>query len=157
MIPVSGITASRAQLTPAIAGAENLSRKDEAQTVPQKPVTDEYIPEEKQEPSGRYWMERDGDGNPKIRFDDPGKAEEPPEAGKPEKEPHKAETTRCSTDQVDREIEKLKRERDSLEQQLALEDDETKRGELEQKLTRIENELRMKDNDAYRRQHAAFS
>ena len=29
-----------------------------------KPVMDEYIPEEKQEPSGRYWPGQDADGRP---------------------------------------------------------------------------------------------
>ncbi len=157
MIPVSGIPAGQVQQLPAAAEARNAPSKEEPRPTPQRPVTDEYIPEEKQEPSGLYWLERDEDGNPQIRFDDPGQPEESPEAGKPEKESRKAETITGNTDQVDREIEKLKKERDLLEQQLAREDDETRRGELEQKLARIENELRQKDNDAYRRQHTVFS
>lgn len=148
MIPVSGIPAGRVQQLPAAAETRNAPPKEEPRPASQRPATDEYIPEEKREPSGRYWLERDEDGNPQIRFDAPDRPEEPPEAGKPE---------RCSTDKVDREIKKLKRERDSLERQLAFEDDETKRSELEQKLSRVESELRMKDNDAYRRQHAVFS
>lgn len=43
-----------------------------------KPVLDEYVPEEKKEPSGRYWMGRDENGRPKICFDDPGRAADVP-------------------------------------------------------------------------------
>lgn len=44
---------------------------DEARERPLRPVMDEYIPEEKQEPAGRYWLGKDGDGQPRIFFDDP--------------------------------------------------------------------------------------
>ena len=40
---------------------------------PVKPETDEYIPEEKQESSGRYWLGKDGEGKHKIYFDNPEK------------------------------------------------------------------------------------
>lgn len=157
MMPVAGITVSGPPLPSAAAAAEeeNTPQRTAPQSAPQKPVMDEYIPEEKREPSGAYWVERDGNGEPRIHFDGP--AEEAPEAGRPEKEPPEEETVRGSTDQVDREIEALKKERESLKRQLVLEDDEAKRGELEQKLNQIESELRRKDNDAYRRQHTVFS
>ena len=145
MIPVSGIPTDRVQQLPAAAETRNVPQKEEPCPASQKPVTDEYIPEEKQEPSGRYWLERDEDGNPKIRFDDP---------DRPEKSP---ETIRGSTDAVDREIENLKKEKQKLEQQLSRETDETARKDLERRLSQIENELRQKDNDAYRRQHTVFS
>ena len=35
---------------------------EEAPARPAEPRRDEYIPEEKREPSGRYWLGRDGDG-----------------------------------------------------------------------------------------------
>ena len=145
MIPVSGIPAARIQQLPAVTETRNAPQKEEPCPASQKPVTDEYIPEEKQEPSGRYWLERDEDGNPKIHFDDP---------GQPEKSP---EIIRGSTDAVDREIENLKREKQKLEQQLSRETDETARKGLERRLSQIENELCQKDNDAYRRQHTVFS
>ena len=125
----------------------------EAQERPLRPTMDEYIPEEKREPSGRYWLGKDKDGQPKVYFDAPERDEggdglEPRAAsGK------KPETCTGSTDQVDREIEKLKKEKEQLEQQLNSETDEAKRKELEAKLAQVENELRQKDNDAYRRQH----
>ena len=131
---------------------------------PQKPVMDEYIPEEKREPSGRYYLEKDENGQPKIYFDDPeqDKGADGPEpkaadAPKEKADSKKAETCTGNTDQVDREIEKLKKEKEQLEQRLNSETDETKKKELESKLSQVENELRQKDNDAYRRQHTVFS
>ena len=145
MIPVSGIPTGRVQQLPAVTETRNAPQKEEPCPSSQKPVTDEYIPEEKQGPSGRYWLERDEDGNPMIHSDDP---------DRPEKSP---ETIRGSTDAVDREIENLKKEKQRLEQQLSRETDETARKGLERRLSQIENELRQKDNDAYRRQHTVFS
>ena len=131
---------------------------------PQKPVMDEYIPEEKREPSGLYWVGKDEDGQPKIYFDDPGQDEgaDSPEpkaddAPKEKADEKKAETCIGNTDQVDREIEKLKKKREQLERQINSETDDAKRKELESKLSQVENELRQKDNDAYRRQHTVFS
>lgn len=119
---------------------------------PVKPVMDEYVPEEKSEPSGRYWPGKDEDGKPKIYFDDP---EQDRKASGSE-----AERCTCSTDKVDREIEKLKKEQEKLERQLssaANHADNEKIRELERKLAQIEGQLRQKDNDTYRRQHAEFS
>ena len=131
---------------------------------PQKPMMDEYVPEEKREPSGRYWMGKDENGQPKVYFDAPERnkgadSPEPNAADAPKERPSgkKAETCTGNTDQVDREIEKLRKEREQLKQQLNSETDEAKRKELESKLSQVENELRQKDNDAYRRQHTVFS
>ena len=131
---------------------------------PQKPVMDEYVSEEKQEPSGLYWVGKDEDGTPKIYIDDP---EQDEDAGNPEPKAadapkekaggKKAETCTGNTDQVDREIERLEKEKEQLERQINSETDETKKKELESKLSQIENELRQKDNDSYRRQHTEFS
>lgn len=61
-----------------------------------------------------------------------------------------------NTNQVDREIERLKQQKAQLEQQRSSARDEKEKAELEQKLAQVENELRQKDNDAYRRQHTVF-
>ncbi len=136
---------------------------------------DEYVPEEKQEPSGLYWVGKDKDGQPKVYFDDPGQAADAPEAQDglpaadgpdqdkgadgPEKKASgdKAESCTCNTDRVDREIEKLKKKQEELERQINSETDDTKINELEKKLAQVESELSQKDNDTYRRQHATFS
>ena len=148
-----------------------------------KPVTDEYVPEgeKKRESYGRYWLGKDESGGPKIYFDGPEVAEEDPASpgaegtpGAPEKpekdeEPEapgkaapsgkggKEEKCTGNTDEVDREIKRLKEKKEKLEARLGREADETKREALERQLAQVENELRQKDNDAYRRQHAKFT
>lgn len=137
---------------------------------PAEPRRDEYVPEEKREPSGRYWLGRDGDGQPRIYFDDPQRAADAPEepaagpeqdrgAKAPEKKNRENKAERCTGDtgKVDREIEKLKRKRAELEQRLNTERDEAKREDLERRLAQVEAELRQKDNDGYRRRNTVFS
>lgn len=183
MTPVSRVSAGQ-PLTAAerILGAPK-ARKPEAenQSRPLKPVMDEYVPEEPQEPSGRYWMGKDEEGRPKIYFDDPERAadapkqpEAAPDAGKPdadapeepeenkgakgpERKKDEDEVWECNTDKVDREIEKLKKKRQELEQRLNTETDEAKIKDLERQLAQVERELSEKDNDAYRRQHSTVT
>ncbi len=136
------------------AGGASKVRRPEVEERPQKPAVDAYIPEEKREPSGRYWLERGEDGQPRVRFDDPERA-----AAASDRSAHgkQAESCTASTDNADREIEKLKTKQEKLERQIQSETDGAKIKELEQELSRVERELSRKDNDAYRRQHAVFS
>lgn len=174
MTPISSLALGAAQAagvkeTPKVQRPESKPLEQ-----PQKPVMDEYIPEEKREPSGRYWLGRDGEGQPKVFFDDPERAadaserpenapaaEEPGRdkgpAGPERKGGGKAEMCRGSTDAVDREIERLKKRREKLEQQIGGETDESKLKKLKQELAQVERELAQKDNDTYRRQHTVFS
>lgn len=160
--------AEKALETPTVQKADAAARSR-----PPKPVMDEYVPEEKQEPSGRYWIGRDEAGRPKICFDGPVRAADGPKepedapgakqpgrhqrAGGPEKKGEKKERCVCSTDQVDREIENLKKRRERLEQRLNTETDEARIKELERQLAQVERELSEKDNDAYRKQHSTFT
>ena len=108
------------------------------------PEYDEYIPGEKREPIGLYKLTHDDEGNPIIEFDDPMKADNvsPQEAEGPSKEAapakgepgRKAETCTTNTDKVDREIEKLKEERDQLEQQIRTTKDPDKAEDLKRQL-----------------------
>ena len=178
MMPISGVSTGAVQpLTTAekMMGASKVQKpEEEAQGRPRKPVMDEYIPEEPQEPSGRYWMGRDEDGQPKIYFDDPERAadapkqpedapeaEEPKQAGQgakgPEGKKDKEEVWEGNTDEVDREIEKLKKKQQELEQRLNTETDEAKIKDLEHQLAQVEQELKQKDSDTYRRQNAAYT
>lgn len=140
-----------------------------------KPVMDEYVPEEKREPSGRCWLGRGGDGRPKVCFDAPGREaggsekaarpssgpvdEDGGKAAEPERMRPDGGEERCtgSTDRVDREIARLKKRKQELERQVRAETDEAKARGLEAELRQVEGELRQKDNDAYRRQHTEFS
>lgn len=184
MIPISN-NVSRPVPAPALREAEKVreavSPASPQEKGPLKPVKDEYLPEEKREPCGRYWLGKDESGSPKIYFDDPEakdaaapeapgaagapKAESPekdqePEAPKKAAPPDKGDKEEkcvCNTDEVDREIRKLKEKKEKLEVRLDRETDETRREALERQLAQVENELRQKDNDAYRRQHSTFT
>ncbi len=174
MIPISDVNTGAVQpsmTAEKVLGASKVQKlEEESQSRQPKPMMDEYVPEEPQEPSGRYWMGKGEDGQPKIYFDDPERAadapkqpadtpeaEEPDPAGQgakgPEGKKDKDETWECNTDKVDREIEKLKKKKEELEQRLNTETDETKIKALEQQLAQVESELQQKDNDTYRRQH----
>ena len=174
MIPISDVSTGAVQpLTTAekVLGASKVQKSEEEfQGRQLKPVTDEYVPEEPQEPSGRYWMGKGEDGQPKIYFDAPERAadapkqpggvpeaEEPEPAGQgakgPEGKKDKDEVWEGNSDKVDREIEKLKKKQQELEQRLNTETDEAKIKALEQQLAQVESELQQKDNDTYRRQH----
>ena len=178
MMPISGVNTGAVQpLTTAekVLGAPKVQKPEEdAQSRQLKPVMDEYVPEEPQEPSGRYWMGKDEDGQPKIYFDDPERAadapkqpEDAPEAEEPDPEGQgtkgpegkkdKGETWECNTDKVDREIEKLKKKQQELEQRLNSETDEAKIKDLEHQLAQVEQELKQKDSDTYRKQNATYT
>ena len=166
MQSISGINSGAAQPSVPIAGVDEPKKvqrpEDETQSRRQKPVMDEYVPEEKPEPSGRYWLGKDEDGKPKIYFDAPDasdasdgdKGAEGPEKSGSDKD---GQSCTCNTDKVDREIEKLKKQKQELEQQINRETDESKIEDLKAKLAQIEKELSQKDNDAYRRQHATYT
>ncbi len=135
MKPISGMDYNAAQLSVPVSGEREPQKiqrpEDGSQERRPKPVMDGYVPEEEQEPPGRYWLGRDEEGRPKV--------------------------CTVSTDKVDREIRELKEQKQRLEQRLDIETDETKIKELEGELAQVERELSQKDNDTYRRQHAAYT
>jgi len=136
--------------------AQRALRAQETQEPPQeKPVEaaqraefyqapDEYSPKAPEPASGRYWMEPGEDG-PKLNYDAPEKAE-----GKP------ANVTTTNTDEVDREIERLRKKVEELEAQAAKAEG-PERERLEKQLKASQQELNQKDNDSYRRAHAKIS
>ncbi|MDE7416504.1 MAG: hypothetical protein K2N44_09420 [Lachnospiraceae bacterium] len=123
---------------------------------------DEYISSEasNRKQSGLYRLGQDENGNPKVLFDDPKKPvnEKPVNAEKDRISEPPEEKCTGNTDQVDREIKKLKEEKKQLEQQIkTASGDEEKIKELEKKLAQVESELSQKDNDTYRRQNSVFT
>ena len=121
---------------------------------------DEYISSEKSgsKPSGLYRLGQDENGNPKVMYDDPKRVAKAKDVQPKEEPAKKAEKCTTNTDNVDREIEKLKEEKKQLEQQIkAAAGDKEKVKVLEKKLAQIEGELSQKDNDTYRRQNAVIS
>ena len=140
--------------------AAKSKEKDKPEMIPTP--KDEYISSEKsgKKPSGLYHMEQDENGNQKIIFvtakREEAESEQPKvKSGRREDD---AEEVTGNTDAVDREIEKLKKKKQQLEQQIRkASGDEEKTKELEEKLAQVESELAQKDNDTYRRQHAVVT
>ena len=169
MTPISGLNheAIRPLAAPEkTQGAPKVQKPEEdSQDRQPKPLMDEYVPEERSEPSGRYWMGKDEEGQPKIHFDDPERAADAPPKGTPdpkrpdgpEKKASQDERWVCDTGKVDREIEKLKKKQQELKQQLGTETNEVRIKELERQLAQTERELSEKDNDTYRKQHSTFT
>ena len=153
MTPISGLNheAIRPLAAPEkTQGAPKVQKPEEdSQDRQPKPLMDEYVPEERSEPSGRYWRGKGEKGQPKIYFDDP---ERP--AGAPNKPEEK---WACDTGKVDREIEKLKKKQQELEQRLKTETDEAKINDRERRLAQVEQELSQKDNDTYRKSNSTFT
>ena len=188
MIPVSVVSTGAVQplaTAEKVLGAPKVQKPTEDNQDRQlKPVMDQYVPEVPQEPSGRYWMGKGEDGQPKIYFDGPERAagalEQPkgaPAAKKSDADAPKAEEPgpadkdansqlgkkdekevwACNTDKVDREIETLKKKRQELSQRLNTETNEAKIRDLERQLAQVERALKQKDNDTYRKQNATFT
>ncbi len=164
--PISGGPGPLPAVTPSVEAPRVQSPQPaEPQSAPRSPGRDQYIPEEEHVPTGLYWMGKDEDGKPAIFFDDPetqadrGPVQEAPEVSPAAKQSpdKKVETVSGNTDQVDREIQKLREEKEKLQQQLNRETDAQKVKELERKLANVERELQQKDNDTYRRQHTVFT
>lgn len=139
---------------------QGAGNKSESISVPK----DEYISSEQSgnKPSGMYRIGQDENGNPKVLYDDPKKASGADKNGQPKvgaDSPKKdAEKCTTNTDKVDREIKKLKEQKQQLEQQIkAASGDEEKVKELEKKLSQVEAGLSRKDNDTYRQQNAVIS
>lgn len=161
---------------------EALARRDGAKEEQERMApthnTDEYVRGETPEPSGRYWPERGAGGKPSVHFDGPARAnaapaaqkerapsasdrsDEPDQKAEPAKEAEPERTEkRCAvnTDRVDREIEALKKQKAELEKQLRAATGDAQTERLQARLEQIERELAQKDNDAYRRKHAAYT
>ena len=67
----------------------------------------------------------------------------------------KKELTKAATDKADAEIKQLKVKKAQLEQKIS--SAQNPDADLQKQLAQIENELRQKDNDTWRRQHTKFS
>ena len=136
-------------------------------------LLDRYAPEEPAAKAGLYRKAKDRDGNPTLRFDDPQKAEKEDEAAKAAEEEKaakeqkaaeeekkakrtEARTTTINTDRVDREIEELEEKIEDAAQDLSTATGEEAE-ELEQQLLLDRIELRLKDNNTYRRAHSQVS
>ena len=149
MMPVSDVTRPLAEALKALRTPQIQKPEEEAQSRPLKPVMDEYIPENPEAVPNLQTPEEEAPNAENPRQDK--KAKGPEEEGK------KEERCIANTDKVDREIEKLRKNQQELEQRLGSETDESKIKNLKSQLNQVERELSRKDNDTYRRQHTQFS
>lgn len=137
-MPISGVNTGAVQPLAAaekVPGAPEVQKPEEKiQSCRLKPAMDEYVRSEPREP------------------DQASQGTKGPEGQK-----SRDQVWACNTSKVDREIEKLKKKKEYLEQQLITETDEAKRKDLERRLTQVEQELEQKDSDTYRRQHSTFT
>ena len=122
------------------------SRADNTQSRNQEEIRkDEYVKggPGQETSAGIYHVTQDANGDRKVQYEDPEKP---------------VEECTMNTDRVDREIAKLKEEKQRLQQEIrsASGDEEAVR-KLERQLANVRNELLQKDNDTYRRQHADVS
>ncbi|MBE7003499.1 MAG: hypothetical protein E7425_04320 [Ruminococcaceae bacterium] len=69
----------------------------------------------------------------------------------------KSKTATYNTDKVDREIKRLREQKQQFEKQLQSATDPRQAVMLQKQISRIDRELQQKDNDAYRREHAEKS
>ncbi|MCI5935511.1 MAG: hypothetical protein MSA09_14540 [Lachnospiraceae bacterium] len=119
-----------------------------------KPINEECF----EKTMGRLYASMQNANDAKVLYEDPKKVPKTKDVKAEEKPAKKAEKCTTNTDNVDREIERLKEDKKQLEQQIKVAaGDEEKMKELEKKLAQIEGELSQKDNDTYRRQNAVIS
>lgn len=116
---------------------------------------DTFEPQVPQQTAGVYQISRDEAGRPRIITDENRQTAQSRAGATPEEQGEKPiiVKTTGNTDQVDREIEQLKQTQKQMEQQIAATKDEKEKQALQTKLEQVKAELKMKDNDTYRRQH----
>ncbi len=139
---VCGLAGTPAQNTARPAAAQRDAAPEPAVPVRDVGMRDTYTPAPQAEPqtAGVYRVTRGADGSRRIEFDSPARG---------------AEQCTANTDRVDRELARLREQKQQLEQQLRAADPQ-KADDLRRRLAQLERELLQKDNDAYRRQHTVF-
>lgn len=133
------------------------SNQNSEKTPPAAPekATDRFERQVPQQSAGVYKISRDDMGRPVVQTDESRQGKPDRVREKPDEQGDKPTIvkTTLNTDQVDREIDKLKQTQTKMEQQIAATKDEKEKQALQTKLEQVKAELKMKDNDAYRRQH----
>lgn len=133
------------------------SNQNSEKTPPAAPekATDRFERQVPQQSAGVYKISRDDMGRPVVQTDEGRQGKPDRVREKPDEQGDKPTIvkTTLNTDQVDREIDKLKQTQTKMEQQIAATKDEKEKQALQTKLEQVKAELKMKDNDAYRRQH----
>lgn len=116
---------------------------------------DTYEAQPQQQSAGVYQVTHDAEGHQIIQVDDNLETAQEQTEAQPQDEGEKPMIVKTTgnTDKVDREIEKLKQTQAQLEQKIAAAKEPKDKESLETQLAQVEAELKLKDNDTYRRQH----
>ena len=116
---------------------------------------DTYEVQPQQQSVGVYQVAHDEEGHQIIQADENLETVQEQSEAQPQDEGEKPiiVKTTGNTDKVDREIEKLKQTQAQLEQKIAAAKEPKDKESLETQLAQVEAELKLKDNDTYRRQH----
>lgn len=116
---------------------------------------DTYEAQPQQQSAGVYQVTHDAEGHQIIQVDDNLETAQEQTEAQPQDEGEKPMIVKTTgnTDKVDREIEKLKQTQAQLEQKIAAAKEPKDKEALETQLAQVEAELKLKDNDTYRRQH----
>ncbi len=116
---------------------------------------DTYEAQPQQQSAGVYQVAHDAEGHQIIQVDENLETVQEQPKAQPQDEGEKPiiVKTTGNTDKVDREIEKLKQTQAQLEQKIAAAKEPKDKEALETQLAQVEAELKLKDNDTYRRQH----
>lgn len=150
------------EVTAALKTAENQGPGAPAAGAARRGRFDSYEKGLPEESFGYYSVEPAEEEGYRVSFRPYANPAEEPEGedsapGAPEKEP---ERTTANTDRVDREIRQLEQERDKLEQELAQaenREDAQAIQELKRRIAAADQELGVKDSDAYRKAHAVYT
>lgn len=108
-----------------------------------RPTFDQYIPEKSggQKSYGHYKMVADENGNPKVQFFEPSKNLEEKENGTSKADVSGKSNAEKSSD-GDQKLQKLKKKRQELKQQILSEADPKKAEQLKKKLALIERKIK---------------
>lgn len=126
-----------------------------ASSVEMKKRFDTYEAQPQQQSAGVYQVAHDEEGRQIIQVDKSWESAQEQLKAEPQNENEKPiiVKTTGNTDKVDREIEKLKQTQTQLKQKIAAAKEPKDKESLETQLAQVEAELKLKDNDTYRRQH----
>lgn len=133
-----------------------------APSVELKKRFDTYEAQPQQQSTGLYQVAHDEEGRQIIQVDENLETTQEQLEVEPQSENEKLNNesekpiivkTTGNTDKVDREIEKLKQTQEQLKQKIAAAKEPKDKESLETQLAQVEAELKLKDNDTYRRQH----
>lgn len=125
---------------------------------------DEYIHSEEPDianDTGIYSPAKDENGESIIKFTNPDEQDDKKVSdsqGNPSDDEKNAVKCTVNTDSIEAEIKELKEERKEIQKQInQAADDPDKKAELEKQLSDIEAEIKEKDNDTYKKQHASYT